>query len=105
MSLDDRTRIHARYLLALALMIYAVSKVIPTQFGYLPPGELLRPLGQLSRFDVLWTFMSVSPGYTAWILSPSVRSCERWSRQSFTIGSGVSGCFRNRSTVSSTRRQ
>jgi len=63
-SLDDRTRVYVRYLLAAAMMLYGMTKVIPTQFGFLPPGELLRPLGQLSRFDMLWTFMSVSPGYT-----------------------------------------
>jgi hypothetical protein len=43
---------------------YAFIKVIPTQFGYLTPGELLRPLGQLSRFRLLWDFMAASPGYT-----------------------------------------
>jgi hypothetical protein len=43
---------------------YAFVKVIPTQFGYLTPGELLRPLGQLSRFRMLWDFMAASPGYT-----------------------------------------
>jgi hypothetical protein len=46
------------------MLSYAFIKVIPTQFGYLTPGELLRPLGQLSRFRLLWDFMAVSPGYT-----------------------------------------
>ena len=55
---------YSRHLLALGLMPYALSKIVPTQFGFLPPGELLRPLGQLSRFDLLWTFMSASSGYT-----------------------------------------
>jgi len=46
------------------MMTYAVVKVIPTQFGFLTPGELLRPVGQLNRFWVLWDFMAVSTGYT-----------------------------------------
>jgi hypothetical protein len=57
-------RLYVRYLLGLVLMGYAVAKIVPTQFGYLGPGELLRSVGHLSRFDMLWTFMSVSPGYT-----------------------------------------
>src|SRR5690242_20458864 len=43
-------RVYLRYFLATAMFSYAFIKVIPTQFGYLTPGELLRPLGQLSRF-------------------------------------------------------
>lgn len=66
-SLDSRTRVYARYLLAAVMMLYAMAKVIPTQFGFLAPGALLRPLGQLSRFDMLWTFMSVSTGYTVFV--------------------------------------
>lgn len=57
-------RVYCRYALATAMFSYAFVKVIPTQFGYLTPGELLRPLGQLSRFRMLWDFMAASPGYT-----------------------------------------
>jgi hypothetical protein len=57
-------RVYLRYALATAMFSYAFIKVIPTQFGYLTPGELLRPLGQLSRFRMLWDFMAASPGYT-----------------------------------------
>jgi hypothetical protein len=56
-------RVYFRYVLATAMFSYAFIKVIPTQFGYLTPGELLRPLGQLSR-SMLWDFMAASPGYT-----------------------------------------
>lgn len=57
-------RAYARYTLALVMMVYALVKVVPTQFGFLTPGELLRPVGQLTRFWVLWDFMVVSTGYT-----------------------------------------
>jgi hypothetical protein len=63
-ALHGWTQLYARYLLAVVLMGYAVAKVVPTQFGFLPPGELLRQVGHLPRSDVLWTFMSVSTGYT-----------------------------------------
>jgi hypothetical protein len=57
-------RVYLRYGLATAMLSYAFIKVIPTQFGYLTPGELLRPLGQISRMRLLWDFMALSPGYT-----------------------------------------
>jgi hypothetical protein len=57
-------RLMARYALALVVMVYAMVKVVPTQFGVLTPGELLQPYGQLARFWVLWDFMAVSAGYT-----------------------------------------
>ena len=57
-------RVYARYALAMGAMVYAVVKVVPTQFGFLTPGELLRPVGNLNRFWVLWDFMVVSTGYT-----------------------------------------
>jgi len=63
-ALNRWLRVYARYTLALVMMTYAVVKVIPTQFGFLTPGELLRPVGQLNRFWVLWDFMAVSTGYT-----------------------------------------
>ena len=64
-TLNRWLRVYARYTLALVMMTYAVAKVIPTQFGFLTPGELLRPVGQLNRFWVLWDFMAVSTGYTS----------------------------------------
>jgi hypothetical protein len=56
--------VYARYAVALVSIIYAVVKVVPTQFGFLTPGEMLRPFGQLSRFTVLWNFMATSTLYT-----------------------------------------
>jgi hypothetical protein len=66
-SLGSRLRVYARYLLAATMLIYAMAKVIPTQFGFIAPGDLIRPLGQFSRFDFLWTFMALSTGYTIFV--------------------------------------
>ncbi|MEO6235371.1 MAG: hypothetical protein ABIQ52_00120 [Vicinamibacterales bacterium] len=63
-TLNRWLRVYARYALALVMIVYALVKVVPTQFGFLTPGELLRPVGQLNRFWVLWNFMAVSTGYT-----------------------------------------
>ncbi len=63
-ALNRSMRVYLRYALGVVMMAYALFKVIPTQFGFLTPGELLRPFGQLSRFWVLWDFMALSPGYT-----------------------------------------
>jgi hypothetical protein len=57
-------RLYARVALALVTIVYAMVKVIPTQFGFLTPGELMQPFGKLTRFTVLWNFMAVSTGYT-----------------------------------------
>lgn len=63
-ALNRFMRVYVRYALGVVMLTYALLKVIPTQFGFLTPGELLRPFGQLSPFEVLWDFMAVSPGYT-----------------------------------------
>jgi hypothetical protein len=63
-ALNRSLRLYARYSLALVLMLYALVKVVPTQFGFLTPGELLKPVGQLNSFWMLWDFMVVSSGYT-----------------------------------------
>lgn len=63
-ALNRCMRVYLRYALGTAMLTYAFIKIIPTQFGYLTPGELLRPLGQLSRMQLLWDFMAASPAYT-----------------------------------------
>lgn len=63
-SLNRGMRLYLRYGVATAMLSYAFVKVIPTQFGYITPGELLRPFGELSRFQLLWDFMAASSGYT-----------------------------------------
>ena len=58
-------RVYARYALALTMMSYAVVKVVPAlSLASSTPGDLLKPLGGLTRFWVLWNFMAVSMGYT-----------------------------------------
>jgi hypothetical protein len=63
-GLNRWMRVSSRYVLALVAMIYAVVKVVPTQFGFLAPGEMLQPIGQLSVDALLWHFMSRSTLYT-----------------------------------------
>jgi hypothetical protein len=63
-TLNRYMRIYARYVMGVTMVRYALVKVIPTQFGFLTPGGLLWPFGQMTRFWVLWNFMAVSPGYT-----------------------------------------
>jgi uncharacterized membrane protein YphA (DoxX/SURF4 family) len=54
-----------RYALAATLLGYGMIKVIPTQFFGLPSlADLVKPYGNLSPFEVLWTFMGSSSAYT-----------------------------------------
>lgn len=62
--LNRGLRVYLRYAVGAVMLVYALNKVIPTQFGVLTPGEMLRPIGQLPRFLLLWDFMASSPGYT-----------------------------------------
>jgi hypothetical protein len=64
LGLHRGMRLYLRYAMGVAMVSYAVVKIIPTQFGFMTPGELLQPYGQLSRFWVLWNFMVTSPEYT-----------------------------------------
>jgi len=57
-------RVFARYALAFALCAYALSKVVPSQFGSLGETQLSKPLGQLSPMSLLWNFMAFSSSYT-----------------------------------------
>lgn len=68
-------RLYARYALALVMLVYALVKVVPTQFGFLTPGELLKPVGQLNRFWMLWNLMVVSTGYTVFAGSVELIGC------------------------------
>lgn len=63
-ALNRPMRVYLRYALGSVMLVYALNKVIPTQFGILTPGEMLRPIGQLSHFLLLWDFMAASAGYT-----------------------------------------
>lgn len=57
-------RVFLRYELCLVMMSYGIAKIVPTQFGFLTPAELLRPFGQTTPHSILWNFMATSTLYT-----------------------------------------
>jgi hypothetical protein len=56
-------RLFLRFALAAQMFYFGMAKVIPTQFP--PPSlvTLLKPVGNLSPDDMLWTFMGASTAY------------------------------------------
>jgi len=60
---DDWFRLFLRFALAAQMFYFGMAKVIPTQFP--PPAlvTLLKPAGNLSPDDLLWTFMGASTPY------------------------------------------
>src|SRR5204863_9846194 len=66
---DKWFRLFLRFALAAQMFYFGMSKVIPTQF---PPASLVtlvKPVGNLSPDDMLWTFMGSSIAYqmfTGW---------------------------------------
>lgn len=63
-SLHRRLRFVVVFILAGLLFSYGLDKVIPIQFGTLSPSALSQRVGDLSPFDLLWTFMAGSKAYT-----------------------------------------
>jgi hypothetical protein len=66
---DPWLRLFLRFALAAQMFYFGMAKVIPTQFP--PPSlvTLLKPVGNLSPDDMLWTFMGASVSYqmfTGW---------------------------------------
>jgi len=57
-------RVYLAYYLFLAMIMYAIEKVIPVQMPYPNIGALLRPLGENSKFELMWDFVGVSPAYS-----------------------------------------
>jgi hypothetical protein len=57
-------RVLARYALAFALLSYAFSKIIPTQFIHLQNSQLVETYGGSSPMGLLWRFMGYSTPYT-----------------------------------------
>ncbi len=55
--------LYLRYMLAITIFGYGIDKVIPVQMPAPGSVSMTIPYGHFSRFDVLWTFMGVSPGY------------------------------------------
>ncbi len=47
----------------MTMFSYGIDKLIPVQMSYPSVVTLTTPMGEFSRFDVLWTFMGVAPGY------------------------------------------
>jgi uncharacterized membrane protein YphA (DoxX/SURF4 family) len=57
-------RVYVRFALAVTMIMYGVSKVLPMQFQPPPLDRLLQPVGNMSPMGLLWTFMGWSPAYT-----------------------------------------
>jgi hypothetical protein len=55
--------LYLRYILAITIIGYGVDKVIPVQMPWPTSAAMLSNFGEQSRFDVLWRFMGMSPGY------------------------------------------
>jgi hypothetical protein len=55
--------LYLRYILAITIIGYGVDKVIPVQMPWPTSAAMLSNYGDQSRFDVLWRFMGMSPGY------------------------------------------
>lgn len=50
-------RVYLRYILAMIMFEYGVIKFIPVQMFYPGVVDLLTPLGEQTRFKILWNFM------------------------------------------------
>jgi uncharacterized membrane protein YphA (DoxX/SURF4 family) len=62
-KLDQWIHLCVRAALAVAMFSYGFAKVIPVQM--LPPGPsaLIQPFGDLTPYNLLWSFMGASPAY------------------------------------------
>lgn len=66
----DYRRVHewlrfvVRLVLSSMMLMYGMEKLIPGQFGTLTLGTLATRVGDLTPFDLLWTFMAASKPYT-----------------------------------------
>ena len=56
-------RLYIRYIVALVVFSYGMEKVIPVQMSYPGITDLLTPMGDETRFNVVWNFIGASPGY------------------------------------------
>lgn len=64
LALQEWLRLLLRLVLAEALFSYGIAKILLTQFRPMSLITLLTPYGEQSPMDVLWRFMSYSPGYS-----------------------------------------
>jgi uncharacterized membrane protein YphA (DoxX/SURF4 family) len=56
--------LYLRFCLAITLCNYGFAKIVPMQFGSMTPSRVMQPVGSLTLFEMLWTFMAASKGYT-----------------------------------------
>jgi hypothetical protein len=62
-ALHQWFRLFVRFGLAAQMFYYGLAKVIPTQFPAPSLVTLVEPVGNLSRTDLLWTFIGASTAY------------------------------------------
>ncbi len=55
--------LYLRYVLAITILGYGFDKLIPVQMHYPDIATMMEPYGYQGKFNVLWNFMGVSPGY------------------------------------------
>lgn len=70
--LHEWLRFVVRVLLAGAMLVYGMDKLIPVQFGTMTLGRLATRVGDLTPFSMLWTFMAASKPYTIFAGSAEV---------------------------------
>jgi hypothetical protein len=75
-------RAYLRLALAVWLISYASLKVFKIQFADPSPSRLLQPVGEMSPMRLMWTFMGVSEGYSAFtglgeLLAGLLLTCRR----------------------------
>jgi len=63
LALHKWFRLFIRFGLAAQMFYYGLAKVIPTQFPAPSLVTLVEPVGNLSRTDLLWTFIGASTAY------------------------------------------
>lgn len=56
--------VYLRYYLGLVMLSYGMAKVIKTQFPFPFLNQLIKPYGESSPMNLLWTFMGYSASYT-----------------------------------------
>jgi uncharacterized membrane protein YphA (DoxX/SURF4 family) len=59
----DWLRVYVRYVLAVTMLSYGMSKVFKLQFPFPSPERLMQPYGESSPMGLLWTFMGYSTAY------------------------------------------
>ena len=62
--LYEGLRVYVRFVLAVTMIEYGASKVLPSQFPAPATDRLMQPFGDASPMGLLWTFMGASVAYT-----------------------------------------